>query len=124
MNSCSDRILCTSSMTSSTADEREEAQIRDDTELAYVKIFTTDMVILGNNKQWGCTGRGMGLVGEKRLMWLLLFRGQVQDFLSSTYNHPNQCHHNGKQEWYHCIEPETLHKSLKIMKRESCTYHL
>jgi hypothetical protein len=33
-------------MTSSTADEREEAQIREDTESAYVKIFTTDMVIL------------------------------------------------------------------------------
>ena len=47
MNSCSDRILCSSSMTSSTADEREEAQIREDTESAYVKMFTTDMVTLG-----------------------------------------------------------------------------
>ena len=47
MNSCRDRILWSSSMTNSTADEREEAQIRDDTESAYVKMFTTDMVTLG-----------------------------------------------------------------------------
>ena len=54
MNSCSDRILCNNNMTSSTADEREEAQIRDDTESAYVKIFTTDMVTLGKFKiEWG-----------------------------------------------------------------------
>jgi sugar-specific transcriptional regulator TrmB len=59
MNSCSDRILCSSSMTSSTADEREEAQIREDTESAYVKMFTTDMVTLESTMKWG-RGGGSG----------------------------------------------------------------
>ena len=35
-------------MMSRTAEEREDAQIRDDTESAYVKMFTTDMVTLQN----------------------------------------------------------------------------
>ena len=80
MNSCSDRILCTSSMTSSTADEREEAQIRDDTELAYVKIFTTDMVILGNNKQWGCMGRGDGISRREKVNVVTFVQGASPGF--------------------------------------------
>ena len=39
---------------------------------------------------------------------LLLVGGQIQDFLSAPYNHPNQCHHNRQQEWYNCIEPESI----------------
>ena len=42
------------------------------------------------------------------LMLLLLVGGQIQDFLSAPNNHPNQCHHNRQQEWYNCIEPESM----------------
>ena len=46
MNSFMESILCIKSIMSSTAEEREEAHIKDDTESAYVKMFTTDMVTL------------------------------------------------------------------------------
>ena len=46
INSRKERILCIKSMMSRTAEESDDAQIRDDTESAYVKMFTTDMVTL------------------------------------------------------------------------------
>ena len=46
MNSSMESILCIKSIMSSTAEEREEAHIKDDTESAYAKMFTTDMVTL------------------------------------------------------------------------------
>ena len=46
-----ERILCTSSIISSTADDSADAHIRDDTESAYVKMLTTDTVTLKKNEE-------------------------------------------------------------------------
>ena len=65
MNSRKERILCTRSMMSSTADDKDDAHIRDDTESAYVKIFTNDIVTLEKNQMnvRVCVGGRRGGVG-------------------------------------------------------------
>jgi hypothetical protein len=57
-------------------------------------------------------------------MLLLLVGGQIQDFLSAPYNHPNQSHDDCQREWYNCIEPESIqtHHEVVIIPQAEARY--